>query len=53
MWWAVGAVAALSVLSTTRADRIEGKRRLARWNPVIYALLAVGMIGIALLIFGP
>ena len=53
MWWAAGAVAALAVLSTTRQDRTDARRRLARWNGLFWALTAVGSIGLLLMVFGP
>ena len=44
MWWAIGTVAALAVLSTTQQDRLEAKRRLARWNPLFFAILTIGLL---------
>ncbi len=52
MWWAIGTVAALAVLSTTQQDRLQAKQRLARWNPLFYALFAVGLISLMLMILG-
>lgn len=52
MWWAVGTVAALAVLSTTRQDRLNARRRLARWNSILYALCAVGFAGLLIMLFG-
>jgi len=37
--WIAGAIAALSVASTTAEERAEARRKFARWNPLFIALI--------------
>jgi len=46
--WIAGAIAALSVASTTAEQRAEARRRLARWNPLFIALI-IAMLAFVIL----
>jgi hypothetical protein len=43
----IGVILALSVISalatTTPEQRAESRRRFARWNPLFYALIVIGL----------
>lgn len=49
MWLMLGALLLISLASTTRESRAQGRRDVAKWNPLF---IAVAVIGIAIILAG-
>lgn len=49
MLMTIGAIVLLSIISTTPESRAQGKRDVAKWNPVF---IIVGAVAIAIIVIG-
>lgn len=49
MWLMLGALLLISLASTTRESRAQGRRDVAKWNPLF---IAVGIVALAVLFGG-